>query len=456
MTAELRNLLPPGKWLGKWLGKRLGSGWRKGLGKALIQAHVPAPPVFPLLSHLQHAFVFATDLEMSNVPGGMSAPETFSPSVSTAVIEDRGELLKAVQSDGLALRRASDELKADPEMVLAALGQNGTALQYAAQGLKGDGWFMLAALEQVKPRLPGSCDYTRCFDPLLQHVGGGLVANPEFMHAVVAKDGHALRFASEELLSDRHLVQAAVRQSSGALEHASDALKADGEFMLDVLKTVQPTSFGVGVQVYEDGCFDDLLKHAADALLGDPEFMRKFVQRDGKTLKWASPELRSDRDLVEMAVANDGFALQHACEELKADVRLMCAAVHSARARPVFPSPSPGWLDPLMKHAPETLVMDHEFMLATIQRDAGALKYASDTLTCDRSFMLAVIQKNARALEYASPGLRSDREFVTAAVLQVGGALQHASREPTGRLRGGAGSFVAGRGGGIMHVHNGA
>eukprot|EP00972_Heterocapsa_arctica_P068648 10144265-Heterocapsa_arctica.AAC.1 len=46
--------------------------------------------------------------------------------------------------------------------------------------------------------------------------------------------GDALRFASEELKSDRKVVMEAVKQAGSALQDASEELKGDREFVTEV------------------------------------------------------------------------------------------------------------------------------------------------------------------------------------------------------------------------------
>ena len=71
-----------------------------------------------------------------------------------------------------ALEFASDELRADREVVLAAVSQHGFALQYASDALRDDAEVVLAAVKM---------------------------------------DGVALKFASDELRGDREVVLGAVR-----------------------------------------------------------------------------------------------------------------------------------------------------------------------------------------------------------------------------------------------------
>lgn len=67
-------------------------------------------------------------------------------------ITSRSGALTAVRCDGLALERASKELRSDREVVLAAVNNNGLALQFADtpftnNGLKADTEIVLAAVQ---------------------------------------------------------------------------------------------------------------------------------------------------------------------------------------------------------------------------------------------------------------------------------------------------------------------
>ena len=52
----------------------------------------------------------------------------------------------AVKTDGLALEFASDDLKAEPEVVLAAVMEYGPALEFASDNLKARSEVVLAAI----------------------------------------------------------------------------------------------------------------------------------------------------------------------------------------------------------------------------------------------------------------------------------------------------------------------
>ena len=102
--------------------------------------------------------------------------------------------VEKVKNSPLALEYASEDIKADPEVVLAAVGEYGPAFRYAAEHLKADPEVVLAAVK----------------------------ANPS-----------ALQFASERFLGDRKSILELVRATKAAFLTwwAAEELREDAEFM---------------------------------------------------------------------------------------------------------------------------------------------------------------------------------------------------------------------------------
>ena len=107
---------------------------------------------------------------------------------SDEIKADREVVATAVAAHGHALRCAAAELRADRDVVGAAVARNGGALQYASAAVRGDHTVVLAAVRQ---------------------------------------DGEALAYASAALRDDREVVQAAVAQDADASRYASAALQAE-------------------------------------------------------------------------------------------------------------------------------------------------------------------------------------------------------------------------------------
>jgi len=118
-----------------------------------------------------------------------------------------------VKKDGWALTYASEELRADKDVVLAAVKKDGWALTYASEELRTDREFVLAAVKHV-----GSA---------LNYASKELRADRNVVLAAVKQSGWALKFASEDLRADREVVLAAVKQDGLALKFASKELRND-------------------------------------------------------------------------------------------------------------------------------------------------------------------------------------------------------------------------------------
>jgi len=184
---------------------------------------------------------------------------------------EREILLAAARQNGKAiLRSASDEVRADREIVLAAVRQSCWALEYASKDLRADREIVLAAVQQ---------------------------------------SGRALEYASKDLRADREIVLAALQQS-GWFRYASKDLRADRNI---VLAAVQQHS--------------RLLRYASEKLRADREIVLAAVQQDGSAFRYASNDLRSDWDFVLAAIRQNGSAFRYVSKDLRADWEFVLAAV---------------------------------------------------------------------------------------------------------------------------------
>mmetsp|Transcript_4855 Transcript_4855/g.11558 ORF Transcript_4855/g.11558 Transcript_4855/m.11558 type:complete len:347 (-) Transcript_4855:187-1227(-) len=153
-------------------------------------------------------------------------------------------MLKRVRGNGLALGKASDELRADPEVVMEAVKQTGYALQFASLELRG---------------------------------------NEDIVIEAVKKNGHALRYASMGLNANKRVVMEAVTCSGCSLEYASAELQLDKEVVIKA--------------VMQDG---SALRFSGKELRGDKDIVLEATKK-GAGLQYASPELRENKDLLLLA-----------------------------------------------------------------------------------------------------------------------------------------------------------
>ena len=153
-------------------------------------------------------------------------------------------VLAAVRQNGYELQYASDDLQSDREVVLAAVRTDGYALNppptisspTASGPCRHSAEWRIAAPRlrraQVRPRggpCRGSavwiCTKVRLRRPQVRPRGGP---------AAVRQNGYALKYASDDLKSDREVVFATIR--SMHMEYASDDLKSDREVVLAAVR----------------------------------------------------------------------------------------------------------------------------------------------------------------------------------------------------------------------------
>ena len=107
------------------------------------------------------------------------------------------------------------------------------------------------------------------------------------MLAAVSKDGHALKFATEEFLKgDREIVLATVSKDGLALLWcATEELKGDREIVLAAV-----SQYGLALQ------------HVTEELKADTEIVMKAVSQNGVALQFATKELKADEEMMRHAL----------------------------------------------------------------------------------------------------------------------------------------------------------
>ena len=354
---------------------------------------------------------------------------------------DREVVMAAVMQDGSALGHASEELRADREVVMAAVMQDSEALYYASEELRADREIVKAAVEQFMSTVR-DVDLLRSSDFAYEKLRGMVFTLPDRASVMLqVQSGNPmaipmlLGLCTPDLCADRALMMAAVKSHVYALEYASPELRADRDLVLSAylqqLKSTPPLSYPKNRRASLPEAAPCVTSLAEPSLFADVEFVTQAVQlhlqHEGRApyvehpLQHIKGQL-SDSRLVLAMVLQDGSSLSYASEELQADRDIVMAAVQQN-----------GFA---LSHASGELQADRDIVMAAVMHDRyetcrswHALFYASEELQADREVVMAAVQQNGRALSDASKELKADRDIVMAAVQQKGGALYHASTE---------------------------
>ena len=297
----------------------------------------------------------------------------------------------------VSLKTASEELKNNPEVVMAAVKQNYHALKYASEDLKSNSEFMLEAVK---------LNYN-----VLEYAGEEMKSNSEFVLEAVKQNGFALEYASEELKSDPEIVMAAVKQYHQALQYASDELKSNLEFMFEA---VNLNGFALRfasdklknnpeiVMLAVTKSYGIALQYASENLKNNPEIVMAALKPNGAAFAYASDELKSDPEFVMAAVKQNYSALEYAGAEVKNNPAVVMTAVQSFNHS----------LDEYRKDSQT----DFNQLRNEIEDCGTPLRCASDELRKNPEFMLEAIKACEYVMIDADPTLKQDKKFVLKAI----------------------------------------
>lgn len=157
------------------------------------------------------------------------------------VQSDRECVIAAVRKYGFAWKYASDDLKAEQEVLFTAFQKQGLTVDSSMNAKElmlakvtstsdGNAWYDASSALKNDPDILEAAFKRQGLLPW-NHIFKKMTVK-ELWLAKVTQEGNALQYASNELKDDRDVVLAAVKNDGLALEHASDVLKADKEVVL--------------------------------------------------------------------------------------------------------------------------------------------------------------------------------------------------------------------------------
>lgn len=245
--------------------------------------------------------------------------------------------------------------------------------------------------------------------------------NKSAIEALIAKDGIALKGASNEVKQNKKIVLSAVTNNWRALKYADISLKMDKDVVLAALRNDIRTENIMGNYLLNDKSFVlEALKLGATSFYKDlnvnlrknKEMAKLAIQSYAANLEFVDENLKGDKELVLIAVSKIAHTLKYASSNLRDDAEVILAGLkHST---------------PAIEYASNRLRSDKEFMLQAVKLNGLALEFASETLKKDKDVVLAAINNRAYALEFADDKFKKDKTMVLIAVKKFGRAIKFA------------------------------
>ena len=142
--------------------------------------------------------------------------------------------------------------------------------------------------------------------------------NKEFVLKAIKIDVSSLRYASEELKNDENFIIEVIKNRCYSMEYTlkqlfdnvSKELLNNKKFVLKILRI--------------DGC---LLRYVPYEFQNDKEIVLEAIRDNGYNLECASYEIRNDKKIVAISLKTNGYSLEHASEKLQSNKKLILMAL---------------------------------------------------------------------------------------------------------------------------------
>ncbi|KAG2378594.1 hypothetical protein C9374_008233 [Naegleria lovaniensis] len=264
--------------------------------------------------------------------------------------QDREILSRILRKCGSALKFISNDFKNDRDIVLNAVTSSGFALQYVSGSLCHDREVVICALKNE-----GNA---------LQFVSKELTNDRELVLTAVLQNGNSLRYAREEFKNDREIILTALRKPTnilGIIENISEDMRNDREIMWDAA-------------IKSNG---SALPFASDQLKQDRQFVLNLVERDASFLKYLPQEWRDDREIILTAVKQDGSFITYAPLILQNDREIILQAALGCLS------------------ASTELQNNREIVLLKVKQDARFFSEICYLFDNDREIVLEAVKQDA-------------------------------------------------------------
>lgn len=420
----------------------------------------------------------------------LSRNGNFYEYISPELKKDRELILLTLSYDNLdnnvlfnLFSNLDDKLKNDREILTLGLKRNVNVLYYTNESIKKDKKFMCFLINKLPANLFSSPyfdsslkndsayildllknNYFFSVEKIFDHISDSLRRDREFMLKVVTINGQLLKYASNDLKSDKRLISIALKSWYLAIQYGDSSIRNDRDLVIQSLETflknISLTQYNMNDFYYFIYQFNSQLRYDKSiyleatknkfsrnsnltkikAIQNDQDLIRKInlenlisnpysfeyldsiykkddlfnhvaIKSGVYDLTFASDKFTNNREIVLQAVKYNGENLAYASERFKNDKEIVLAAVSNKGST--------------LKYASEGLKKDKEVVIEAIKNDYTALEFIDKSLLEDSTIIWNAISINGEALLYFDPKLRKDRQLILTAVSSNGLAYKY-------------------------------
>ena len=189
----------------------------------------------------------------------------FKSDYGAKIMENRkSEIIKILKQNGINLKFVEKEFRDDVDVNLTAVKESLCALQYVDSSLSKNEEFIYRGITETSWALF-----------IYKFASKKIRNNEKILIEALKRDGEAIAFANKEFSERKDLARIALNARRNAnLQHFSDKVRGDREFMLEVLKD-----------------YTHQLLYLTPDLKSDIDFMSKVVEANPSIEKYISKDL---------------------------------------------------------------------------------------------------------------------------------------------------------------------
>ena len=236
---------------------------------------------------------------------------------------------------------------------------------------------------------------------LLKYAQEEIKSNKEIILQAVKSSGLNIEYASESLKNDREIVMAAVQNNGRSLNYVLKEFGSDREVVLEAVRNVA-----------------SIIEHLSYQMRNDREIVMQAVKIYGYLLKFASAEMKNDREIVMEAIRNNhsyyknGSFLEFASSEMRNDREIVLEAIKN-NDNPLRDGRS------VLLFVSTEMRNDREIALFSVNCNYVHFRYLNDNFQRD----IQIIQQAVNSCKKSGAGggvfgllpqyLRRDRELIS-------------------------------------------
>jgi hypothetical protein len=249
---------------------------------------------------------------------------------SDNIKNNKSIVLSAVNQNGLALEYASDYLKEDKEIILKAVGNNGMIIENILIEKKKKSIHMIINDHDIFRVAIQSNGLS------LKFASDELKDSMEIVEKAVIQNGLALQYASDRLKDNKIIVNTAIKQNGLALQYASDRLKSRVKIIIravkqnglalqyvpEYIKTRAIEITGVAIRNNISA-----INYSTIKLNDLPRVSFLIYNYNVELIKYVDYDIKNNYDVILYCVKQNGLLLEFASEKLKMNKDIVIAAI---------------------------------------------------------------------------------------------------------------------------------